>query len=95
MRDGTAHGDRPWIRSAVSQEWSTPRVVSRGRVHDADVLPGLVVVDMGEPVGLMTYRIEGPQLEVVTLQTFRRRKGVGRRLMEAAKAVGGKAGQAT
>ena len=84
--------DRAWMRAAISREWATPLVVSRGVAHHADELPGLVAVEAGETVGLLTYRIEGPQLEVVTLQAFRRRTGVGRALLDAAKGVARRSG---
>jgi ribosomal protein S18 acetylase RimI-like enzyme len=87
-----AAGDRPWIREAVSREWSTPFVVSRGIVYHPDELPGLVAVDDGETVGLLTYRIDALQLEIVTIQTFSRLRGVGRRLLEAAKGIARQAG---
>ena len=88
VRDAV-EADRPWIRAAVSKDWATPMVVSRGRLHEPDHLSGLVAEDGGKAVGLLTSRIEGPELEVVTLQAFRRRQGVGRRLLEEAKGIAG------
>jgi GNAT superfamily N-acetyltransferase len=67
-------------------------VVSRGTAHQADGLPGLVAVDAAEPVDVLTYRVDGPQLEVVTLQAFQRLRGVGRTLLEAAKSIAREAG---
>lgn len=84
--------DRPWITEAVARTWATPVVVSRGVAHKADELPGLVAVERGEIVGLLTYRIDASQLEVVTIQAFQRRKGVGRRLLEEAKDAARRAG---
>jgi GNAT superfamily N-acetyltransferase len=47
----------------------------------------MVVVDRGEPIGLLQYRRVADQLEVVVVIARRRRQGVGRRLLAAAKAV--------
>ena len=60
-------------------------VVSRGRLHRADCLPGLVAECDGRPVGLLTYRISGDELEVVTLQAFEQRSGVGKALLLGAR----------
>jgi GNAT superfamily N-acetyltransferase len=79
--------DGAWIGAAVSREWATPVVVSRGLAHRADELPALVAEEAGQPVGLLTYRIDRQQLEVVTLQAFELRRGIGRRLLEAAERV--------
>jgi GNAT superfamily N-acetyltransferase len=84
IRDATP-ADRAWIRDAIAREWGTPAVVSRGRLHVADELAGLVAMSGREAVGLLTYRIEDRQLEVVTLQAFVRGIGVGTALLEAAK----------
>ena len=77
--------DRPWVRDAVAAEWGTPTVVSRGHLHAADELPGFVALRERATVGVLTYRVEDRQLEVVTLQAFVRRIGVGSALMAAAK----------
>ncbi len=76
----------------MSREWATPVVVSRGLVHHPEELPGLVAVDGRDTVGLLTYRVDALQLEVVTIQAFKRRRGVGRRLLEAVEGVARRAG---
>jgi ribosomal protein S18 acetylase RimI-like enzyme len=79
--------DRPWTAALVARHFGSSAVVSRGVLHDTHLLPGLVVVDQGEPVGLLRYRRVADQLEIVVLIACRRRQGVGRRLLAAAKAV--------
>ena len=60
-------------------------VVSRGKLHKADELPGLVAVEDGEIVGLLTYDIVGDAFEVVTLHAAVPGRGTGSRLLEAAR----------
>jgi ribosomal protein S18 acetylase RimI-like enzyme len=60
-------------------------VVSRGVLHETHLLPGMVVVDQGEPIGLLQYRRLADQLEIVVLIACRPRRGAGRRLLDAAK----------
>jgi ribosomal protein S18 acetylase RimI-like enzyme len=85
-------GDAVWATHVLTSAWGGTRVVTRGQVHDAAELPGLVATTrhvetdaplaMGvglpeEPVGLLTYRIAGNELEIVTLNSVRERVGVG------------------
>jgi GNAT superfamily N-acetyltransferase len=76
--------DRNWVRRFISDQWSGEAVV----VHDAVVyphtLPGFVAEDeRGEPIGLVTYRVENSSCELVTLNSKREGEGVGSALIEA------------
>ena len=77
--------DREWSNALVVRHFDSPRVVSRGRLHDADELPGLVAVSDGAPVGLLLYRIDSDGLEVVVLIAERLRQGIGTALLDAAR----------
>ena len=43
----------------------------RGRAHRVDELPAFVALDRGERVGLLTYRLDGDTVEIVTLDSLR------------------------
>ena len=78
--------DRSWLRDEIEREWHLP-VVSPAAVYDTpEQLAGFVAEDAGERVGAVTYAIVDGAWEVVTLQAFRSRVGVGRALMEAVRA---------
>ncbi len=79
--------DRAWVEALVSEHFASPRVVSRGVLHNALSLPGLVAERDGLPVGLLLYRIHDDQCEVVVLISVRRRQGVGRLLLEALQSI--------
>jgi ribosomal protein S18 acetylase RimI-like enzyme len=79
--------DRPWAAALVARHFGSAAVVSRGVLHDTRALPGLVVVDQGERIGLLQYRRAAEELEIVVLIACRPRRGVGRRLLKAAKDV--------
>jgi ribosomal protein S18 acetylase RimI-like enzyme len=79
--DGT---DRAWAKAFLEEQAGAARVVSRGKMHYADRLPGLIAVVSGARVGLLTYHIRDEEFEVVTLHTTLQRHGVGTRLLEAA-----------
>ncbi|HTL53053.1 MAG TPA: GNAT family N-acetyltransferase [Planctomycetota bacterium] len=82
-----AIGDRDWVRQVLTEHWGAAVIVNRGRVHQADRLPGLVAMDAAEPVGLLTYHVENGQLEVVTLNSWVEGQGIGTALLEGAEAV--------
>jgi GNAT superfamily N-acetyltransferase len=76
--------DRPWAERLVSDHLASPRIVSRGVLHDARALPGLVAESEGARVGLLQYRVVGEELEVVVLIAAPPRRGAGRSLLRAA-----------
>ena len=77
--------DAGWVRDLLEQRWGSNRIVSRGRTHQADALPGFVALREGESVGLATYAIEEDQCEIVTLNSLIEHVGVGVALIEAVK----------
>jgi len=83
--------DREWATGKLRELWGEG-VVSRGRLLDATVLPGFVAEGDGEPAGLLTYRIDGGDCEVVTINAFLRGAGAGTALMEAVAAAARDAG---
>ncbi|MCP4356580.1 MAG: GNAT family N-acetyltransferase [Chloroflexi bacterium] len=76
--------DRVWVTQFLENEAGDTHMVSRGILHHCDELPGFIGVLGGEPVGLLTYRIDGRTCEVVTLHTAVQNQGVGSALLEQA-----------
>jgi ribosomal protein S18 acetylase RimI-like enzyme len=76
--------DRPAVRALLFRNWGPPGVVTRGRLHPAHAYPGFVAVVEGRIVGLLTYEIRGRRCEVITLDAFRKGRGIGTRLLAAA-----------
>jgi ribosomal protein S18 acetylase RimI-like enzyme len=76
-------GDREWVRETLRQLWGET-VVSRGAVHDPTALPGFVAEEGGERVGLLTYRVDGADCEVVTIDACPEGAGAGTALLDAA-----------
>ena len=85
VRPARTH-DRGWIRRMLVREWHGPRLVSRGTVYEADRLPAFVAWRGGSRVGLLTYRTTDDECEVVSLNSFVERIGVGSALIAAARA---------
>ena len=76
--------DAAWTARLLDSAWGSTRVVTRGRLQDAAALPGLVATIADVPAGLLTYRIDGPALEIVTLNSLRPGRGIGSLLLNGA-----------
>ena len=61
--------------------------MSRGRIHYPQELPGFVAMRDDKPVGLVTYRIDGSQCEIVTLNSVVEGLGIGSGLIDAVKSA--------
>lgn len=84
--------DQAWITRKLTENWGTPLIISRGKSNDASKLPGFVAFVNGTQVGLVTYRIEGQECELVTLDSWQEKIGVGTILVEAVKEEAQKVG---
>ena len=79
--------DRNWVAHFLDEHWGSTRVVSRGQVYLAHLLPGFIAEEGDERIGLVTYRIDEKDCEIVTINSLRAGEGVGTALVEAAKVV--------
>lgn len=77
--------DRDWVRSFLKQHFRSTKVVSRGVMHQADELPGFIAMFRGEPSALLTYCVMNGELEVVSLHAAITGRGLGSRLLAAAR----------
>jgi len=84
--------DIPWVESTVTEHFGSLGVVSRGVLHDVRELPGFVAEIGSMPVGLLQYRRDCDQCEIVVLISRIRRHGIGRALLEASEAMACQAG---
>jgi len=77
-----------WVLDGASGEM----VVSRGRAWRPAELPAFVATVGGEPAGLATWRTEGDEAELVTIEAMVRDRGVGTALLRAVRAAAADAG---
>ncbi len=73
--------DRDWAQGLLRERWGSTLIVTRGQAHKADQLPGFIAEDRGKPVGLVTYRFEGDECEIVSLDSLLEGRGVGSALV--------------
>jgi DNA-3-methyladenine glycosylase I len=75
--------DRAWVAKLLEREWGATRIVTRGRLYQADRLPGFVAVRDGRPCGLVAYRLGDGDCEIISLNSLLERIGVGSALIAA------------
>ena len=73
--------------SDIIKGWGSDILVSRGKIHRAEDLDGILVYDEKKIVGLGPYHNENNDCEIVLLETFIRNKGIGSQLIERIKEI--------
>lgn len=74
--------DQPWLKKLIIDEWNSIIVVTRGRIHQVNRLPGLVALIDEKKIGLLTYRISNEECEIITLNSLIEYIGVGKTLIK-------------
>lgn len=77
--------DQNTVAELIASLWGEDRVVGHGQVSVPSRLPGFLATCDGNPVGLLTYHLEGSACEIVTIDSFAGVRGVGTALLEAVK----------
>jgi len=88
----TGPQDRAWVRRTIEHRWGLP-VVSISGAYDPAELPGFVAEDDGDRLGVLTYRADDTQVEVVTLDSLAPGQGVGSLLLMAAHRMAAQSGR--
>ena len=73
--------DRPWLRELVASMWGLPVVTSVRAYEDPERLDGVIAEVDSEPVGAVTFNVDGPEWEVVTVNAVRPGVGAGRAML--------------
>lgn len=74
--------DKEWLKKLIISEWASIKVITRGKVHYIDKLPGYVAIQDNEKVGLITFRISKDECEIITLNSLKDNIGIGTILLE-------------
>lgn len=77
----TNSSDQEWIRNLFTKNWGSDFIISRGKIHKPENLEGFVVEENGEKVGLATIFIENDEMELVTIDSLKQGKGIGKILL--------------
>jgi ribosomal protein S18 acetylase RimI-like enzyme len=80
----TRTSDVAWIGAFLSEHWGGDFLVSRGRRLGPEMLAGAQAKMDGKIVGLVTWHIAGPDMQIVSLNSLDPQSGVGTALLEHA-----------
>jgi ribosomal protein S18 acetylase RimI-like enzyme len=81
------------VQRFMAEHWGADFVVAHGSVYYPHELPGFAAYDeAGAIAGLITYRVEAGECEVVTIDSLRPGLGLGTALLEAVVAAARAAG---
>jgi GNAT superfamily N-acetyltransferase len=67
----------------IGERWGADTVAAHGRLYRPADLPGFVALEGDEPIGLLTYRVEGDACEIVTIDSLVEGRGAGTALLAA------------
>jgi DNA-3-methyladenine glycosylase I len=77
--------DRNWVAQFLDDQWGSTRIVTRGQVYLAHLLPGFIAMQGEERIGLITYRFEEAECEIITINSMIEGEGIGSALIESVK----------
>jgi len=76
--------DRLWTGNFLAEHRGSVQVIAKGKTSRADELPGFIAQQGEQFLGLITYRIENYECEIVTLNSSIEGLGVGTELLKMA-----------
>jgi len=79
--------DDEWVQDVLKKYWYSTKIVSKGRVHEADKLPGFIAQQGDVRIGLVLYETVQNECEIVSLNSLTELAGVGSLLVDAVKST--------
>lgn len=79
--------DHNWVLDILTTYWKSPCIVTKGNIHNAETLPGLIAMLSGKRVGILIYSISNNECEIIALNSLVEKKGIGSGLIEAVREI--------
>ncbi|MGG5738818.1 MULTISPECIES: GNAT family N-acetyltransferase [Bacillus cereus group] len=70
------------IRRFMCENWGSSMMVSRGRAHQLEQLPGFIALKNDRIVGIITCEVLKNMCEIVSLDSFEEGNGIGTKLVD-------------
>ena len=77
--------NREWANHIIKEEWSSTTIITREKIHYANMLPGFIALHNDKPSGLLIYKIQGNECEIIALKSLVQGIGIGSALINTAK----------
>jgi len=84
--------DKSWALRLLQENWGSAIMVTRGKIHRVDELPGFIAIHDGKPAGLITYEVVGDDCEITSMNSLVEGQGIGSALADAVKDAAAAAG---
>ena len=75
--------DTDWIKQVFIERWGGDFIVTRGKIYKIRELRGFIAELDNKNVGLITYKVKKGEIEIISLDSFLKNKGVGTNLVKA------------
>jgi len=73
--------NRPQVNGFIVSHWFSTDMIVRGEIIDMTVLDGFVVYEGENILGLLTYKIDGTECEIIYLDSLSENQGIGTALV--------------
>ncbi len=79
--------DQDWVTRILAENWGSPKIITKGKIHQADEYPGFIAEFQNEKAGLLTYHIKDNECEIISLNSLEKNVGIGTALLNAVSKV--------
>ena len=76
--------DRGRVNDLIMKNWYSLEMAVHGELFDLGRADGFTAEEDGEIAGLLTFRADDKEMEILSLDSFRENRGVGTALLKAA-----------
>jgi N-acetylglutamate synthase-like GNAT family acetyltransferase len=74
--------DIEWIKTIFKKEWKGEFIVTLGKIHKIETLDGFIAEFDNKKAGLVTFKITNQELEIISLNSFFEKRGIGDTLLK-------------
>lgn len=74
--------DNAWIKDVFRERWGDEYIVTLGRVHKPEELTGYIAEANEAKVGLVTFKRKENEIEIISLDSWQEKQGIGTLLLD-------------